>query len=640
MVNTDVFKQIINDPIKTLNLLSSKQIVSVLEKADKAFFNTSTTLLSDDMYDIVKKYLQKKDANNPYLKKVGTEVQSNKEELPYYMGSLDKIKDSAGEIVKWQKKFPGKYVISEKLDGISCLLYIIKGEIKLLTRGNGLQGQNISHILPYLNINTQKVKEIDKIAIRGELVISRSNWNKISHVGANARNVVAGTVASKTLNKDIISHIDFVAYDVMFPRQKISTSLNYISDLDIPIVKNVLIEESSLNLDFLSSILQSWRKESIYEIDGIVIQHDEIHNVVSGKNPKYAFAFKTVLTQEQAEVIIHDVEWNVSKHRYLKPLVKFNEINLAGVKIKQATGFNAAYIYNNKIGPGSRIIIVRSGDVIPHIISVLTTSSSGFPKMPNVPYKWNDTNIDIMLDGVEKNREHDINAYVHFMKTLEVDGVKSGVIAKLYDAGFDTLSKIINISLEDIEKIDGFQSKSALKLFTALQGIKDKKNCFKLLIASNVFGRGFGEKKMKLILDKYPFVSYDKEKSKILTIDDIMKIPGIAQTTAQQFINGIDEFFNFCEKIGIDCEKTQPIKNKFQSKSHLSIFKNKKVVFSGFRDKDLEKDIEEHGGKIMTTISKLSDYLIIKDESEKSLKVKNALEFGIAILTRDEIKEI
>lgn len=509
MGKANIFEEIIDDPIKTLEGLSPKQIVSVLEKADDAFFNTSTTLLSDDMYDIVKNYLRKKDANNAYLKKVGAEAQSNKEDLPYYMGSLDKIKDSADEIVKWRKKYPGAYVISEKLDGISCLLFVQKGEIKLLTRGNGFQGQNISHILPYLNIDTKNVKDVqDKMAIRGELVISRSNWNKISHIGANARNVVAGAVNSKSVNKDIVSNIDFIAYDLMFPRQTISTSLDTIQSLNIPVVKNVRIDESSLNLEFMSRTLQTWRQESQYEIDGIVAQHDEMHKILSGKNPKYAFAFKTILTQEQAEVIVHDVEWNVSKRRYLKPLVKFNEVNLAGVKIKQATGFNAAYIRNNKIGPGSRVIIVRSGDVIPHILTVLTQSSSGQPKMPNVSYIWNDTNIDIMLNGVEKNREHDINAYVHFMKTLDVDGVKEGVITKLYDSGFDTLEKIMNISLEDIGKIDGFQSKSALKIFTAIQGIKDNsdKTCVKLLTASNVFGRGFGEKKMKLIIDTYPFV--------------------------------------------------------------------------------------------------------------------------------------
>ena len=468
-----MYEKIINDPIVTLKSLPIKQIVKLLEKADIAFFNSSNTLLPDDIYDMVKQYIRDNDPNNQYLKKVGAEIEINKEELPIYMGSLDKIKDSEANIVKWKNKYKGNYVISEKLDGISCLLYHDKNETKLLTRGNGYIGQNISHILPYLRIDVAKLQE--KIAIRGELIISRSNWNLISDIGANARNVVAGAVHTKTVNKDTISKIDFVAYDILYPRKKLSESLEYVKMLDIPVVNHIVGGNDILNLENLSQLLAKWRKESLYEIDGIVIQHDEEHNVLSGKNPKHAFAFKTIITNEQAEVIVTDVEWNISKHRYLKPLIKFEEISLGGVKIKQATGFNAAFIKNNKIGPGSHIIIVRSGDVIPHVLTVLTPSSNNQPKMPSVSYDWTETNIDIFLKGDEKNREHDINAFVHFMKTLDIDGVKEGVIAKMYDAGFDTLKKIIKISLDEIRIIPGFKDKSALKLYQSLQNISTSK---------------------------------------------------------------------------------------------------------------------------------------------------------------------
>lgn len=120
-----------------------------------------------------------------------------------------------------------------------------------------------------------------------------------------------------------------------------------------------------------------------------------------------------------------------------------------------------------------------------------------------------------------------------------------------------------------------------------------------------------------------------------------MQIHGIAKLTAEQFINGIDDFFNFCEKIEISCKKSgdQPVNNN-QLKSHLVMFKDKKIVFSGFRDKELEADIEAHGGKIMAAISKSTDYLVVKDKAENSTKVNKAIEFGVAILSRDEIKHI
>lgn len=645
-MNRDIFDDIIRDPMGTLKKMPNKKIVEVLERADEAFFNTHDTLLSDDIYDIVKGYLKKVDSKNSYLKKVGADIEFNKEQLPFYLGSLDKIKDSESEILKWVAKYKGNYVISEKLDGISCLLHYDNGVTSMYTRGNGYEGQNITHMLPYLNIdNNVFVKLATKVAIRGELIISRENWERIKHMGANARNVVAGAIHSKKVNREIVSNIDFVAYDMMYPRRPLSESFELIKKYKIPVVKNTASSHQQLNLEMLSNTLQKWRKESKYEIDGIVIQHDEEHKLLAGKNPKYAFAFKTILTHEQAEVIVTDIEWNVSKHRYLKPTIKFNEISLAGVKIKQATGFNASFIQNNVIGPGSHIIIVRSGDVIPHVLSVLTQSSNGKPMMPDVPYEWNDTNVDILLKGSEKNKEHDIQSFTYFMNTLAIDGVKEGVITKLYEAGYDTLYKIINIKEDDLASLKGFQAKSAAKIYEAIQGIKTVE-CNKLLTASGVFGRGFGEKKFKLITNEFPYISYDRKKALTLHINDIMQIKGMAEITASQFIQNLPKFYEFCDEIGIKC-KNDKMENKTDVTNGVSsgvktydMFKDKKVLFTGFRNKDYEKIIEDSGGKIVSSISKLTDFVVVKDKNEKNAKTEKANDLNITVLYKEDLDKM
>lgn len=607
------------DPLKYLEKLTNEEIVNILHQADNAFFNENETLFTDDVYDIIKDYLQKKDPKNPYFQKVGADVNYNKEKLPFYMGSLDKIKDNEKELDKWKKTYSGPYVISEKLDGISCLLY----NNNLYTRGNGIYGQNITHILPYL-----KLPDIpSKIAIRGELIISKSNWSKIKDTGANARNVVAGAVHSKTISP-IISYVNFIAYDVLHPKNNLENSLEFAKTFGIPIVNYIKLDE--ISMENLSNILQEWRKISKYEIDGIVICNNDVHKLVANKNPKYAFAFKTILTHEQAEVIVTDVEWNISKDRYLKPIVKFNEINLNGVKIKQATGFNANFIEKNKIGVGSRIIIIRSGDVIPHILSVL--SEAKYTKLPDIPYKWNETGIDIILDTNEKNREHDIQSFTYFMKTINVEGIKEGIITKLYDAGYDTLPKIINISLDELKMIDTFKEKSANNIFDALQTLK-KVECHKLMIASNIFGRGFGEKKLKLILDKYPSLAIDKDFK--VSIIDLTNIKGIAEITALQFIEGLPKYFDFLQSLTITC--TSPEEKLIKK---ILGFKDKKIVFSGFRNKEYEKLIEESGGKIISTISKSTDYLIIKEDDIHSAKVVKANELGIKILTKEEFEKL
>ncbi len=628
-VSDQMFNRIIADPINVLKTLSNKQIVEVLEKADEAFFNTSITLLSDDIYDMVKDFLRKKDPKNAYLKKVGAQVEFNKEKLPYYLGSLDKIRDNESEIMKWKKKYPGEYVISEKLDGISCLLDIDKGVKQMYTRGDGFEGQNITHVLPYINM--PKLHH-EKIAIRGELIISKKNWATISDVGSNARNVVAGAIHSKTMNKAILSKIDFIPYDVMYPRAKLSDALDALNNT----VKHIILQDQHLTFDRLSTILQEWRTVSEYDIDGIVVHHNEVHSIVAGQNPKYAFAFKTIMTHQQVEVIVTDVEWNVSKHRYLKPIVKFNEIQLGGVKIKQATGFNGAFIEKNKIGPGSRVIIVRSGDVIPHIISVLSESANGRPKMPDDAYVWNDTHVDIILEGHKKNKGQDIQVFTHFMKTFDISGVKEGVLTKMYDAGYSSLDKIIHISLDDLLKIGGFKEKAAGNVYEALQNLKNV-SCDKLMVASNAFGRGFGDKKLQLIIAEYPYIAVDKNKALQLRVEDIKKIKGIADISAKQFVEGLPKFYEFYESLGIKCLSKNG--NDGVNKKLKDIFQGKKLVFTGFRNKEYENIIQVNGGIIMSSISSNTDYLIVKGDTE-SKKVLKAVELGVKIMTKEELENL
>ena len=333
------------DPLPVLKTLTVPQIVQILEESDKAFFGSNKPVFTDDMYDIVKGFLKAKDPKNAYLKRVGAVIEFNKEKLPYYLGSLDKIKDDEKEVTKWKKAYTGNCIISEKLDGISCLIVYDKGNIKMYSRGNGVEGQNITHILPYIKLDVSKLSGSgEKIAIRGELIISRNAWRAMQDVGSNARNVVAGAIHSKTINRDIVKHIEFIAYDLMFPRHKLSEGMQIIKELGLSVVRHVQMSSDGISTQTLSEILQDWRASSAYEIDGIVVYSDNVHKITPGKNPKYAFAFKSILTHEEAEVIVTDVLWNVSKHRYLKPTVTFNEVSLAGVNIRQATGFNAAFI--------------------------------------------------------------------------------------------------------------------------------------------------------------------------------------------------------------------------------------------------------------------------------------------------------
>ena len=587
--------------------LSIKEIIDLLIKSDIQYYNLGEPIFTDNEYDEIKEYLKTIDKKNDYFKRVGADVAiDNKVKLPFYLGSQDKIKDDDKTLQKWLKKYntPSSYVISEKLDGISCLIIINNNKIRIYTRGNGVYGQDITQLKDIIK-GIPLFNDKQKLAIRGELIINKNNWTKIADKGANARNVVAGTINSKVIDKNIAKYIEFIAYDVLNPRTNIENALGYATSLNFNVVKH--IKQSELSISSLYDLFKNWKETSNYEIDGLVITHNDIYKIKSGENPKYSFAFKSLKMHEEVDVIVTDIEWNISKDKYIKPIVKFNEIKLNGVKIKQATGFNADYIVKNIIGIGSKITIIRSGDVIPYIKNVLKPATNGKPLMPLLPYKWKGK--DIILENNLKNREQDIKIYTYFMKTLNIKGIGEGIITKLYDNSYDTLYKIINISKNELLNIDGFKEKSANNLIESLKSIKTKK-CLEIMNASNLLGRGLGEKKLNLVFEVYPFICSDQEKTLKLTVDDLKKINGLGELSASLIISNLKTFLDFYNSLNIDNidnndDNIDDNKDNKDDKYNIDKYKDNIYVFTGIRDKDLEKIIISSGGKIANIVNLL-----------------------------------
>lgn len=631
-------------PLDFIKTNKKKDIINVLKEADNAFFNSGQPKLTDDIYDIIKDYIRKKYPKDPYLQRVGADV-DNKVELPYYMGSQNKIKDSESEITKYKKKYPGPYLISDKLDGVSGMIVYDGDNIRLYTRGNGREGQDISHLYKYIS-GFPKIKRQDKLAVRGEFIISKDNWDilkKQDDTLSNPRNTVSGAVNSKILNKQLLKMIDFVAYTLVYPN--LPNGLPELAKMKFNVVNNIVMDD--INLAILSKNLEDSRKNK-YVIDGIVISDiSKVYEIALGKNPEHSFAFKSIHTLEQVEVIVKEVEWNISKDKYMKPIVKFDEILLDDVKIKQATGFNAGYIEKNNIGPGSRIVIIRSGNVIPHIQYVLTASANGKPSMPgelDKDYKWNDTHVDIIKIGEGRNADFDIKNIVYFMKTAEVDNIGPGNITKIYNAGFHDIKSILKIQKEDLLKIEGFKGKSSDNILKALEKVKQL-DCLVLMDASNMLGRGFSYKKIKMITDVYPSILIDnaenREKSLKISVEDLMKVEGIAEISAKLFIENLPLFYEFYDSLGVKCKGIDVDVDKSVEKvekTEKANIKDKKFIFTGFRNKDYEKIIVENGGKVVTSISKSTNYLIVKNKTEKSGKIDKATELGVKILDIPEFE--
>jgi len=628
------YMKLSENPIPILETMTTEKIVSLLKDLSYEYYK-GNQILSDDIFDTIKNYLATRDPSNPFLKEVGASVPGKKVSLPFWMGSLDKIREDERALEKWKINHAGTVTISDKLDGNSALLVYSKKSIKMYSRGDGYEGQDISHLVPLIQ-GVPKSVENNDMAIRGELIISKRSWAPLfeKKKGANARNAVAGVMHSKHPDEELAKAVEFVSYELLHPRMPTEESLKVLQSNKFHVVHSEKKNSSELTMDNLSKILISRREVSPYEVDGIVIFHNANHNQVSGKNPSYAFAFKSILTHEEAEVIVKEVTWNISKDGYLKPLIHFDPVVLAGATIQKATGFNAQYIEENTIGPGSRIIIIRSGDVIPHVVRILSKSASNkasFPDVISIPWKWNDTHVDIVLVDKSSAKEVLIKQMEHFASSLGIKGVGKGVVERFYENGVSSIKKLINVNVDNIVKMEGFQKKSAEKIVKEIQETIQKSNCLDFMVASNIFGRSIAEKKLKLVLDKFPTILDAKSPTEV----ELSSIDGIGPITAKQFIDGLPLFFEFMKDIGIPC-KQNSVKQVVSNKSSLE---HLQVVFTGIRDKALEEEIEVRGGKVSTSVSKKVTVVVAKDPDEETGKVKTAKILDIPVVSIEKFRK-
>lgn len=626
--NIDLF---IKNGIHYLDDLKQKELTSMIQTANEAFHEKGEPIVDDDAYDILREYVVKKYPKNKAAKEVGAVVSKNKVSLPYEMWSMDKIKPDTNALVSWKQKYHGPYVISCKLDGVSGLYTTDGDEPKLYTRGDGKIGQDISHMIPFL-----KLPSLKDVVIRGEFIIKRNVFEeKYKDQFANPRNLVAGIVNQKTTNADKYRDIDFVCYELIKYDGEMDIKpymqMSLLQSMEIDCVQNTLLESRELTNEKLSNILQDWRTNYAYEIDGIIVSQDSVYQRVSG-NPKHAFAFKMVLSDQIAEAHVVDVLWSASKDGYLKPRVQIMPVRLGGVTITYVTGFNGAFIEKNNIGVGAVISLIRSGDVIPYIQSVIKPAAQA--KMPAEKYVWNDSHIDIMLEDKTQNETVLEKNIAGFFKQLEVDGLAIGNVRKMIKAGFNDVCKIVHITKSEILSIDGFKEKMAEKLYEGIQSKVKNASIVQLAAFSNSFGRGFSEKKMALIFENYPdvLISGEPEHEKI---EKLSKIKGLENKTAKAFVSHIEDFKIFLNHCKLnDKLEMRPVTPKTVDSSHELYEKN--IVMSGFRDKELENKIKSVGGKIGSSVNKKTFVLIVKDVDESSGKIEDAKKHDISILLKDE----
>lgn len=631
---------------------TTKEICEVLALADDLYFNGDDSLLSDFDYDALKRYAQCSDPTNSYFLGIGSSIRGGKVTLPFEMGSLDQTYE--GEIVDWIKKWnigDKSGVVSDKLDGASAMVvYDSTGNFQIAySRGNGKEGADISRHLSVMPSVKQKIDITNPLVIRGENIISKNNFvlaqtlmvDKGSRKYKNARNMVSGLMNSSSNDSEVYQYIDFVAYEIVGSELSKDDQLSLLNDLGFKVVEYSLMGFGSMNDTSLSTFLQERKKQTAYDIDGLVIEvcdaatRSIINPTRATLNPAFATKYKIADTSNYAEVVVLDVTFAISKHGYIKPTIQLTPTELVGVTISNCTGFNAKFIKENKIGPGSIIGLVRSGDVIPFCSTIIQPMpiddyDSWFHDKIDVfgTCWWTETLVDLVIQDASNNSTVKYQQLIDFFDSIDAPHLGEGNLLKIYEMGFETPESIILLTQEDISSLVG-STIMGKKIFTGLREKLTNIPMYKLMGAHPAFGRGVGIRKMKSLYEAFSGDWHLCSES-----DNIIPVAGFDIKTANKIVAGYQKFKDFVEDTNHVITTQQyvaPIEGKFT---------NKVVVFTGFRDGSLEKQVESAGGKMGSSVSSKTHIVVTNDPNGSSSKLAKARSLNIQILSISEFKDL
>lgn len=626
------------------------------------FYRQGSPKVTDEEFDDLVELLKKINPNANWFKRgINDYVGDRKEKLPIPMYSLEKTK-SYEEICKWVKSLELQnndlVVITPKYDGISLCVNECVGDA--WTRGDGEFGQHCNHHFNVMRNNLWDPHSYNDIIFTfGEAIFRNDTFLKIKEGSPYkaARNAVAGLINSPQISS-LVQNITYVRYGCDKEDWDKKVQLEFLNEASycetckftcIPI--GSLIQNEKSFIDQMNTLFEKLTMN--FKCDGLVIdvndakKRNELGRLPNG-NPKYAIAYKNPDWAEREETIVKKVDWQISKDGRLAPVVYVESVELCGATVSKCTAYNARYVFNENIDEGARIVIARSGDVIPkHLKTVVKPQQTNLPTLCpccGKPVKWNENGVDLICsnedcDGILLAR------CVYFFSTLEFEEFRESTIKKIFNFGYKYPYQIVDMSEEELNEVEGLGKVASNYLLKQFETLKKKGTNFsKLLTAINYFKGVLAEKTCQKILDGMKlFTKKDVDAfievldkggiERNVTYSDIANIEGIGETTAIAFMKGIDEWskesgnhYNFI-----------PI--TFYGLEEKTFEGQMTVVFTGFRDKSLENRLIQLGHKIGSSVSKKTSCVVVKEKGIASTKEKKAQSLGISIFTIQEFKE-
>jgi DNA ligase (NAD+) len=663
-----------------------KKKIDFLKKHNKYYFIKDAPKVTDSKFDKVKKETLELVKKNPYLEKIinlsniiGARPSSKFKKILHLkpMLSLSNAFDR-DDMVDFLKKInnflnlkkENLELFSEpKIDGISATLIYEKGLlVKGLSRGDGITGEDILANLKTINTIPKKIlsKEVpDLLEIRCEIYIGKKDFVNIKEKFANPRNAAGGSLRQKDPNETSKIPLKYFAYGfgavepMIFKTQsdfldKINQWGFKVNSLSKTIIGIDKIEKNHSEIDQLRSSLD-------YDIDGLVFKINDLKLQKrlgnTSNSPRWATAYK--FSAEKAVTTIKDIIIQVGRTGAITPVAKVEPITVGGVVVSNATLHNEDEIKRKDIRIGDTIKIQRAGDVIPQVVLVDISKRNKNSKKFSFPIKC--------LCGAETKKEVS-------KSTKKEDAVRR--CTKGYDCKFIAKEKLKHIVSKEAFNIDGL-GKKVIDQFWDLKLIKEPSDIFTLNYDSIKKLEGWGELSISNLkqaiikakttkLDKFIFSigirHIGQENAKILAgffesiknftklfnrekrnqlLKNLVDLDGIGETQ----IDSINSFFSSQTNMKIIHNLINQLNIiNYKIKNSHGKFSNKKLMFTGgFQNmsrSEAKAVAENNGGKVLGTISKKLDFLVVGETKPTKKKIDQAKELKIKIITEKDWEKI
>jgi DNA ligase (NAD+) len=642
-------------------------------------YRQGTPIMEDEEFDRLEAELRSLSPDDEWFKK-GVNDEKPKERaytLPHPMMSLDKVK-TIDALLAWAGKFPkATFIITPKYDGLSIGI----SSDAAWTRGDGTVGQLCTaHVK---NASYKPVIE-DNDIIRGEIIIANRDWKKFKKRNVTAksqRNSATGLIngdydAERLEDYKLLS---IMPYEIMGSNLNKDKQLTKYYNSEYSKIRDI----NMINEKFLFDLFNKWRKN--FPIDGLVIDVNESeyrNGVEANGNPSYTIAYKHNSFSERKDGIIDRIERSINRNGVITPVVVLKDaINISGADILKVSAINMRYVKDWGLYPDTKVTIVRSGEVIPKIVSVenvdipfredfqdnakyelVYTSAVQLRQMQMMHYGFNPktgstemmtfNNHDYLFetcpicgDKIEKVT-NDKGEWCEMICTnLSCQGRLYGRISKFFEiCGIDgfgekTFNSLIDNGMiessffepfylkpSDFDGLDGWGEKSIEKFFNELERIRRGNLPVARFLHATGWFSDLGEKTIQKIIDADGWLRPEKT---------LLEIDGVQEITANKFWKGVMSYVENMEEI----DKLFTFKY-WETPKEEGRFSGMVFCMTGFRDKELSEKIIELGGSVSDGVTKETTCLIVKDITSNSSKVQKARKNGIEIIDRETFLQI